>query len=164
MDKSTYNFEDFISTLNPESKDFVIKINDILQKESYKIKIEDKVSGLFVSYSHPKTKRSILNFQNRKKGLLVRIYADYYHKYTDFLNRIPENMEKEIAKSPVCKRLVNPNDCNTKCIRGYDFFIRGNNYKKCRYCCFQFAVNQESIPVLVEFLENEVTERKKPAQ
>jgi hypothetical protein len=68
-------------------------------------------------------------------------------------------MEKEIAKSSVCKRMINPEDCNPKCVMGYDFFIRKNNYKKCRYNCFQFEVNPENVQVLLDFIECERKER-----
>ena len=159
MEKVTYQFDDFLSAVSADYKDFVLKINEILQNCSYKTKIENKASGFFVSYSHPKTKRNLLNFLFRKNGLLVRLYADNFNKYSDFLDRLPEKMEKEIAKGVLCKRLINPNDCNPKCIMGYDFFIRDANYKKCRYSCFQFAVNSDSIPVLSEFIENERKER-----
>ena len=32
-------------------------------------------------------------------------------------------MKKEITKASVCKRLINPNDCNPKCAMGYDLKI-----------------------------------------
>jgi len=101
----------------------------------------------------------MLNFLFRKSGLFVRIYADNFSRYTDFLNCLPEKMEKEIAKASVCKRLIDPATCNPKCIMGYDFSIRDNRYQKCRYSCFQFAVNFESVPVLSEFIERERRER-----
>ena len=159
-EKITYQFDDFLATVDADNKDFVLKINEVLQNNNYKSKVENKASGFFVAYTHPKTKRNIMNFLFRKNGLLVRIYADNFNKYTDFLNLLPEEMEKEIAKSTICKRLINPNDCNPKCIMGYDFSIRNTNYKKCRYSCFQFAVNPSSMPVLSDFIENERKERQ----
>ena len=114
---------------------------------------------MFVSYSHPKTKRIILSLLFQKKNLSTRIYADNFSKYTDLLNRLPEKMEKEIAKASLCKRLVNPEECNPKCIKGYDFSIREKHYQKCRYNCFEFAVNTESIPVLADFIKSERKER-----
>jgi hypothetical protein len=158
-EKITYQFDDFFSEVSPDFKKFVATIHETLQHDGYKAKVEKKASGFFVSYSHPKTKRSMLNFLFRKNGLLVRVYADNFDKYADFLNRFPELMEKEIGKSPVCKRLINPTDCNPKCIMGYDFHVKDNHYRKCRYSCFQFSVNSESIPVLSEFVENERKER-----
>ena len=152
-------FEDFLSEVDENYKEFVTNIHESLLLNNYKFKIESKASGLFVSYSHPKTKRSMLNFLFRKNGLFVRIYADNVDKYVDFLNGLPEKMEKEIEKAPVCKRLINPDDCNPKCITGYDFYVRDKHYQKCRYSCFQFAVNSDSILVLSDFIENERKER-----
>ena len=154
-----YQFEDFLAGVDKDYRNFVTNVHEALLRDSYNIKIESKASGMFVSYSHPKTKRSILNFLFRKSGLLVRIYADYSSGYTDLLNRLPEKMEKEIAKATLCKRLVNPGECNPKCIKGYDFFIREKRYQKCRYNCFEFAVNNESLPVLADFIESERKER-----
>ena len=154
-----YQFEDFLNGVDPAHKKFVIKTHESLLKDSYKVKIESKANGMFVSYSHPKTKRSMLNFLFRKANLMTRLYADNFARYTDLINRLPEKMEKEIAKAPLCKQFINPDECNPKCIKGYDFFIGKNHYQKCRYNCFQFAVNSESIPVLVEFIESERKER-----
>ena len=152
-------FDDFLSEVTPDYREFVANTHELLLRDNYRFKIESKASGLFVSYSHPKTKRSMLNFLFRKSGLFVRIYADIFSRYTDFLNSLPEKMEKEIGKASVCKRLIDPASCNPKCIMGYDFSIRDNRYQKCRYSCFQFAVNFESVPVLSEFIERERKER-----
>lgn len=159
MEKAVYQFEDFLAEVKQDYEDFVTKIHEALVQDGYKVKIVSKVSGFLVSYSHSKTKRVILNFLFRRKGLLIRLYADNFNKYTDFLDRLPEKMEKEIEKAPVCKRLTNPEDCSPKCIMGYDFFIKDKHYQKCRYSCFQFEINPESIPVLSDFVENERKER-----
>ena len=154
-----YQFEDFLSEVSADDREFVCKIHESLLHDGYRSKIESKASGFFVSYSHPKTKRGMVNFLFRKSGLFVRIYADHLGKYVDFVNRLPEKMEDEIRKAPVCKRLINPKDCNPKCITGYDFSIRDSRYQKCRYCCFQFAINPEAVPVLSKFIENERGQR-----
>ena len=159
MEKVTYAFEDFLAHVCADNLQFVLKIHEALLHDGYKVKVENKASGFFVAYTHPKTKRSMLNFLFRKNALLMRIYADGFNKYADFLNRLPETMEKEITKAPVCKRLINPNDCNPKCIMGYDFSIKDTNHKKCRYSCFQFTINSFSIPLLSDIVENERKER-----
>ena len=159
MAKAAYQFEDFLTEASPDYREFVARMHESLLHDGYKVRIESKASGFFVSYSHPETKRSILNFLFRKNGLHVRIYADNSNKYADFINCLPENMEKAIAKAPICKRQINPADCNPKCITGYDFFVRENRYQKCRYSCFQFLINAESVPVISEFVENERKER-----
>ena len=153
-------FEDFFSEVSANNKEFVANINETLSKDGYKTKIESKASGLFMSYSHPRTKKVFFNVFFRKNGLFARIYADNFGKYPNFLDNLSENMVKEIGKSPTCKRLIDPTTCNQKCMMGYDFYVRGNNYKKCRMSCFQFSVNSESIPVLVEFVEKERKERQ----
>jgi len=154
-----YQFEDFLSEVDKAHRKFVQGVHDSFVRDSYKVKIESKVSGMFVSYSHPKTKRSIMNFLFRKAGLFTRLYADNFAKYTGLLNKLPEKMEKEITKASLCKRLINPDGCNPKCIKGYDFYIRKNHYQKCRYNCFEFAVTDESIPFLSDLIENERKER-----
>jgi hypothetical protein len=160
MAKDSFQFEDFLSRVNKDYCEFVSNIHTLLLQEAYKVKVESKASGFFVSYSHPKTKRSLLNFLFRKEKLLVRIYADGLANYSDLLDRISPEMEKEIARAQVCKRLINPEECNPKCIMGYDFKIKGKHYQKCRYNCFQFEVNPASIPVLSDLIENERRERQ----
>jgi hypothetical protein len=106
----------------------------------------------------------MLNFLFRKKALMLRIYPDgigagSFEKYSALLDRLPESMEQEINKASLCKRLINPAECNPKCIMGYDFYIRKNHYQKCRYQCFQFAVNPGSMAVLQELIDTERTMR-----
>ena len=158
--KETFTDEDFLNEVSSENKKFVTNIHEALLNDGYKFKVESKASGFFIGYTHPKTKRSLLNFFFRKKGFFVRLYADNFGKYANFLKSLPDEMVKEIEKSPVCKRLINPDDCNSKCIKGYDFQIENNHFQKCRYSCFQFTVNSETIPVLSEFIEKEMNERK----
>ena len=155
MDKPVFTFENFLADVSPEYREFAEGINAALLGEGYKYRIESKANGFLVSYSHPKTKRSILNFLFRKKGLYVRLYADHLAAYAGLLDRLPESMEKAIVKAPVCKRLINPEDCNPRCPMGYDFMIRGSRYQKCRYNCFLLEVTPESLPVLEEFIEEE---------
>ena len=159
MEKTIYQFEDFLSSVMEDYREFATKLHNELLQGGFKPKVELKKSGFFVSYSHSKTKRSILNLLLRKKGLKVRIYADNHDKYADFIGCLPESMENEIAKASVCRRLVNPEDCNPRCVMGYDFLIRGDRYQKCRYSCFEFEVNPHSILVISDFVNSEMKER-----
>ena len=159
MAQADYVFDDFLSDIEDEYKSFVSDINASLADGGYRTKIESKANGFMVSYSYPKTKRSILNFIFRKKKLQVRIYADNFGKYPAFMDALPGEMEKEIAKAAVCKRLINPTDCNSRCPMGYDFNIKTNRYQKCRYSCFQFEINEANAGVISEFIENERKER-----
>ena len=160
MVKEEYQFEDFIVNVNDEYKEFVNQIHNLLSQDGYKTKVESKATGFFVSYSHPKTKKNILNFLFRKKGLLIRIYADNCNNYTEVLENLPEIIVSQIDKAGVCKRLINPASCNPKCVMGYDFYIRGKHYQKCRNSCFYLDVNAESIPDLIKIIENENNQRR----
>jgi len=152
MDKPTYQFSDFLADVRPDYHGFAEGIHASLLAAGYKMKMERKANGFLVSYAHPETRRSLLNFVFRKHALVVRIYADHLGGYMDFLRALPEAMEKEISRAPVCKRLIDPADCNSRCPMGYDFFVGETQYKKCRYSCFMFPVNPENIPVLEEFI------------
>ena len=155
MDKPTYAFEDFLADVHPLHRGFAQDIHDLLTGEGYKMKMERKANGFLVSYAHPKTRRSLLNFVFRKGALVTRIYADHLGAYGDFLDALPEAMEREVARATNCKRLIDPADCNSRCPMGYDFMIGERRYRKCRYSCFQFAVREESVPVLEGFIERE---------
>ena len=160
MKNTEYKFEDFLLNVEDVYKDFVDNINQKLLKKNYISKIESKASGFFVSYSHPKTKRGILNLLFRKKGLLVRIYGDNCNKYSDLLNKLPENIINQIEKAGVCKRLINPESCNQKCPMGYDFYIGKKHYQKCRNSCFYLEFDTESIPFIVKIIDKEMKERE----
>ena len=155
MDNETHQFEDFLLQVPPQGQAFAIATHARLTGEGYKCKIENKANGFLVSYGQPKTRRVILNFLARKKGLYTRIYGDHCGAYADFLRALPGDMEKEIAGASNCKRLLDPADCNSRCPMGYDFAVGENAYKKCRYSCFQFLVTPESIPVIEAFIEKE---------
>ncbi|MCL2456175.1 MAG: hypothetical protein FWD19_01345 [Defluviitaleaceae bacterium] len=159
MEKKDYRFEDFFEDVNDKDKDFVSKVHELLTRDDCKIKVELKATGFFASYSHPTTKRSILNFAFRKKGLMVRIYGDNCNKYEDVLNRLPEKMVKQIEKAGVCKRILDPKTCNPKCVMGYDFKIGKNKFQKCRNSCFFFEVDAESVSFLLELIESEKNSR-----
>jgi hypothetical protein len=161
MEKTQYVFNDFLAHVDKENRVFVKKIHDLLVKEKYKLKIEAKKAGMFMSFADPKSKKILLNFLFRKKGLNIRIYADNNVKYADFFNTIPAIMENEIAKATVCKRLTDPNECWEKCSMGYNVYIGKNHYQKCRFSCFQFLVTDESIPIITDFIERELKEKVK---
>jgi|GEM_PF-98544 len=154
-----YSFEDFLSTVDPEYRGFVGNLHEYLMQSACKMKIEAKSSGYLVSYTHAPSKRVILNFVFRKTGLIVRIYGDHVNQYPAFIDTLPAGMLAAIAKAPVCKRLMDPNDCNPKCAMGYEFVVRGDVFKKCKYNCFMFAVNEESNPFIRLFVEREVGAR-----
>lgn len=159
MGKEEFKYEDFLGAVNPIYADFVNQTNDFLIQNGCKIKIDLAKNGYLVSYSHAKTKRVVANFVFRKNGLVIRIYGDYINKYIDFAETLPAAMIKSIEKAPVCKRLIDPTTCNSRCSMGYDFTIKGVQYKRCKYNCFMFEINDDNIPFVKAFLENEIKER-----
>ena len=86
----------------------------------------------------------------------LRIYPEHIQEYQSFLDTLPEKVKKEIKKASVCKRLINPDDCNPKCIMGYTFVLDGEQYQKCRYMAFQPALSEENNPYIKQFLEKEL--------
>jgi len=69
MDKDTHQFEDFLMQVPAHGQAFAVTQHARLTGEGYRCKIENKPSGFLVSYGQPKTRRVILNFLTRKKGL-----------------------------------------------------------------------------------------------
>ena len=147
------SFEDFLVNVNPVYQSFAKQMHAYLLDNDCKLKLKLAKNGYVVSYSHGISKRVVLNFVFRKNGLFTRIYGDMVNKYMDLLDNLPENMIKSISKAPECKL------CNDRCNKGYSFSIKGTAYLKCRYNCFLFVVDDESIPFITYFLESEVRER-----
>jgi hypothetical protein len=75
------------------------------------------------------------------------------------MNTLPEEMIKAIGKSSVCKRMIDPNTCNSRCTMGYDFIIGSKRFQKCKNSSFMFLISDENNPYIKSFIENEVTER-----
>ncbi len=159
MATETIQFEDFLLTVAPPYQVFVSELHEFLLMNDCKVRMGQKSSGYFVSYTHTPSKRVLLNFVFRKKGLVTRIYGDYVNAYLPLLDGFPDAMRKEIEKAPVCKRLTDPQACNPKCAMGYDFTLRGRRFQKCQYNCFMFLVNEESGPYIKEMAEKELQAR-----
>ena len=155
MGKVVLSFEDFLKTVDPKYHEFVQQANDYMQQNDCKLRLELAKNGYVASYQHGKKKRVILNFVFRKSGLFSRIYTNFIGQYMEVLEVLPEKMSKSIEKAPVCKRFADPSECNPNC-NGYLFTMNGTQYQKCRYNCFLFAVDEESIPVIKSLYENEL--------
>ena len=164
MGKEVYSFEDFLQNVADEYKEFVSQVQELLVTAGYIIKIEKKASGFFVSYADASTKKSMLNFLFRKTGLYIRLYATNCGQYADVLNELPDEIVKQITKAKDCDALAVPMADGAKCIcnprnpkqsMGYDFFINGVHYQKCRSACFYFHVDSASLPFLMKLIENE---------
>lgn len=150
------NYVDFLN-LTGTSKEFVEDINKFLLNSNCKRDIKTAKSGFTVSYLLKEKKRTLATFVCRKAGIKIRIYPQNLNKYESFLGALPVKMKKEIIKSSVCKRLINPNDCNLKCVMGYDFIMDSEHYQKCRYMAFMPALSEESNPYIKEFLQREIS-------
>ena len=158
MDKPVYQFQDFFTSVNDEYKDFVVKVNEILLKEGCKATVGSTKTNPF-SVKYKQGRRGIFNFVLRNKSFKASVYASNYAKYSDVLDRLPESMVKQIAKSSDCKNMISPATCWEGC-SGYKIHINEDEYQKCSYGCFQFDIDDESMPFLIELLESELKERR----
>lgn len=149
------NYEEFLE-ITGTSRNFVENINDFLLDHNCKREIKTAKSGFTVSYLFPNAKKTLATFVCRKTGIKIRIFPQRLNEYMDFLDTLPAGMKKEIAKASVCKRLINPEDCNPKCVMGYDFIMDKEHYQKCRYMAFMPTITEESTPYIIKLLEKEV--------
>ena len=149
------NYDDFLE-ITGASKNLVEDINDFLLNSGCKRESKTAKSGFTVSYLFQNTKKTLATFVCRKTGIKIRIFPQRLNEYVEFLDTLPVKMKKEIVKASVCKRLVNPDDCNPKCVMGYDFIMDKKRYQRCRYMAFMPSVNEESIPYIKKFLQNEL--------
>jgi hypothetical protein len=149
-------FEAFLAYVDSENQKFVIEINDFLLQNNCNREIKDSKNGYTVSYRLNKNKRTLTTFVLRKIGVKLRILPEHINQYADFLDTLPENVKKDIRKASVCKRLINPKDCNARCVKGYDFYMDREHYQKCRYMAFMPTLSAENNPYIKTFLEKEL--------
>lgn len=152
-------FSDFLETIDEKNKDFASDINTFLLHQGCKCTIKTAKRGYTVSYIL--NKKTLATFICRKTGVKIRIYPHHLSQYEKFLNSLPEKMKKDIKKASICKRLVDPDACNPKCVMGYDFYLDDEHYQKCRYMAFQPTLNQENNLYIKSFLEKEIACCKK---
>ena len=149
-------FNMFMETVNERFRSFVSQIDEYLTENGCKRDIKLQKSGYVVSYVLSSSKRTLATFVSRKTGMKLRIYPEHIQEYQSFLDTLPEKVKKEIKKAFACKRLLNPDDCNPKCITGYTFTLDGEWYQKCRYMAFQPTLSEENNPYIKQFLEKEL--------
>ncbi len=147
----------FYESVDGRFLDFVMEITDYLVEKGCKCDIKTAKNGYMVSFIRKDTKRTFANLVTRKSGMKLRIYADHIKEYQSFLDTLPENIKKDIRKSSVCKRLVDPNDCNPRCLMGYTFDMDGETYNKCRYMAFMPSLSEDNNAFIRKFLENELS-------
>lgn len=158
MDKKI-SFDDFMASVAIENQDFIKELHDKLMELGCKVEIKAAKSGYMVSYIF--NKKTVANYVFRKKGMFVRIYGVHVNEYEELLNTLPEQMIHAIEAAPVCKRLVEPGSCNPKCSMGYDFWLKGEHYQKCRSSAFLFLVCPQYNPYIQSLLLNEAQAWKK---
>ncbi len=149
-------FSGFMETVGGDFRSFVNQIDGYLTANDCKRDIKLQKSGYVVSYVLKSSKRTLATFVSRKTGIKLRIYPEHIQEYQGFLNTLPEKVKKEIKKASACKRLINPDDCNPKCVMGYTFVLDGEQYQKCRYMAFQPTLSEENNPYIRQFLEKEL--------
>lgn len=153
-------FDEFIASVSDENQEFVKELHNTLMELGCKIEIKSAKSGYMVSYLY--NKKTIANYVFRKKGMLVRIYGVHVNEYQKMLETLPDDLIRSIQAAPICKRLVDPNACNPKCARGYEFWLRGEHYQKCRNSAFMFLVCPQNNPFIRSLILNEVKAWEKP--
>ena len=149
-----YTFQDYLSSVDDENKNFVSELHEELTKLGCKIDVKLAKSGYVVTYNL--NKKAVVNFVFRKKGMFARIYANHVLQYMDVLDTLPETMVQTIREAPVCKRLIDPATCNQRCPMGYDIVLKGEHLQKCRNSAFMFVLSEESRPFIKTLLLNEV--------
>ncbi len=152
-------FDDFKQSLKPAEQAGVQALHEALLNQGCQAEIKEAKSGYTVSYLKP-DRKTLANFVCRKSGVKLRLYPESISRYEAFLSTLPEAMKKAIRKASVCKRLIDPDDCNPRCQTGYTFTMDGELFQKCRYMAFFFTVNESTLLSLLAFLEQE---RQTPA-
>lgn len=150
------SYQDFLS-ITGDSRDLVEEINLFLLEHHCKRETKEAKSGYTVSYLLPDSKKVLATFVSRKTGIKLRILPQQLSEYEALLDTFPVKMKKEIIKASVCKRLIDPNDCNPRCVRGYDFRMDGERYQKCRYMAFLNTITAENTPFMKEMLSKELS-------
>ena len=158
MEQTNHQFEDFLMSVSDEYKDFVLTVNELLLQEGCKVKIGSSKTNLF-SVKYTQGRKGVFNFMLRKRGFKASVYAANFAKYPYVLNSLPESMVAQIAKTAACKNMANPPTCWDGCV-GYDIHIGEEQYQKCKFGCFQFDVDEKSMPFLLALLKSELKERR----
>ncbi|WP_246552271.1 hypothetical protein [Vallitalea pronyensis] len=160
MSKQDDLMVDFLDTVDKQYKDFVQQVHEFLLQNRCRYNIKSAKSGYTASYVNQQNKRTIATFITRKSGMKLRLFPEHILQYQACLNTLPDNMKKDIKKASVCKRLVDPNACNPRCIKGYEFMMDNEVYQKCRYSAFQHAICDENNGFMMTLLEKEIEASK----
>lgn len=152
-------FEEFLASVSEQNQEFVKELHNQLMESGCKIEIKSAKSGYMVSYLYHK--KTIANYVFRKKGMIARIYGVHVNEYEEVLETLPDELIRAIHAAPICKRLADPDACNPKCAKGFEFWLRGEHYQKCRNSAFMFLVCPQNNPSIRLLLLKEVEAWKK---
>ena len=161
MPKANIPFDDFVQAAGDKHLNFITNLHNFMAENECRVDIKQAASGHVVSYIHTPSKRTVANYVFRKNGLMMRIYADNVSSYMEILSNWPVAMKDTIKKSGVCKRLINPEACNQRCLMGFDFILDGERYQKCRNGSFMFFIDDETKPHIRKMMEHEMQERRR---
>jgi hypothetical protein len=159
MSKEMIPFSAFVEAAGPQHIEFVNWLHNHMIENNCTFEIKEAKSGYVVSYIHKSTKRTVANYVFRRKGPMIRIYADNIVGYMEILDKWPGEMKAAIEKAGVCKRLLDPNACNPRCQMGFDFIMDGKRQQKCRNNSFMFFLDEETKPYLKDMMEREMKMR-----
>lgn len=159
MKKESLTYDDFLKDVNLSQRPDVDQIHALLCEKGCETRLQAAKSGPVVSYDLPSGGKVVANYVFRKSGLMIRIYANQVGAYQELLEELPEEMRKKIAKSPVCRRLLDPAKCSPHCAMGNIFTLQGEEHKKCRYSAFLFLLNEDTTPHILRILARELDER-----
>jgi len=158
-----FQFNDFLTFLSDAASDcvdFFLNIHGKLTQMGCKVKMTStKAHPYQLAYTMPNSRKGILNFYLRKKGLRMRITVVNADNHAHWLNSLPAHMVNQISKKNTCVKLTENCECLDTCM-GFDFYINENHFQKCRFYCFQFDVDAESMPYFYALLEGELMARE----
>ena len=161
MPKQVIPFSDFLIEAGAEHEAFINQLHAYLQENNCVWKIKEATNGYVVSYIHKPTKRTVANYVFRKKMPMLRVYADNILSYEDSVVQWPDTMKDTIRNGGNCSRLVDPEACNSRCLKGFDFILDGERQQKCRcHMSFTFFLDDETKPYLLNIMGCEMQARK----
>jgi len=160
MPKASIPFSAFVEAAGVEHTDFINSFHEYMTEQDCKAEIKEAANGYVVSYVHKPSKRTVANYVFRKEGLIMRMYADNVASYMEILEKWPDSMKEKVQKAGTCKRTLNPEECNARCIGSFDFILDGERRQPCRYNGLMFVLNDETKPYVRGMMEREIEARK----
>lgn len=158
MAKEKILFNDFLGTVAPEFQEFVEELHNKLIDLGCGLVIKEAKSGYAASYQWQK--KTVMNWVFRKSGILARIYGDNAGKYENIISALPVEMQKKMASSRDCKRLLDSTACSDTCVKGFVYELNGITQKKCRNDGMFFLLGGETAEHIAALVCAEVAVRK----